>query len=80
MLIVRKKLTILHQITLNKSLICLFWWKNEQILVYNIQFFNYSAPYYNTKVEIQHPTSRVVGTLKYVPVPNYKKMDTDKIK
>ena len=49
MLIVSKKLTILHQITLNKSQICLFWWKNKQILVYNIQFFNYSAPYYNRK-------------------------------
>ena len=50
---------------LKKSLSVLM--KNKQSLGYKIQILqNYSAPY-GRESKIQHPTSRVVGTLTYAP-------------
>ena len=42
--------------------------KNKQSVV-AYKFFSYSAPYCRES-KIQHPTSRMVGTLEYVPADN----------
>ena len=40
--------------------------KNSKFWVKTYKFFNYAAPYCRES-KIQHPTSRIVGTLKYAP-------------
>ena len=39
--------------------------KNKQILGYNIQILQFFQHPNSKALNIQHPTSRVVGTLKY---------------
>ena len=63
---VSQNLRILCQIILNRRQMCLFWCEISQFYGITYKFFNYSAPYCKVS-KIQHPTSRVVGTLNYAP-------------
>ena len=66
MLMIIQKLRIWHQISSIADNLS-FLMKNMQILGNNIKkIFNHSAPYCRES-KIQHPTSIVVGTLKYAP-------------